>query len=343
LTNNQPTQGIWDCLSSQQVVDFVRLHVAQGKELAEIAEIMCDHCLAPDTSSGAGIGCDNMTVLIVAILHGRTKEEWYSWVTDRVQRGYGYETPSAPPQLYAQSRLLSFRARREAQLARERARQDQDDTGSGSGTGIGGYHGEASKPSSSTVFARVLGSTGGISFHPGSPIMSDSGTLMFTNTEHDDSDDSSETEDPTEEPRPSFIWEHLELSGRLPALDDDAERDESGTASEDDHGQSGDGGAELDSGEHKNLTMSLLDYELELRRWRTLQNRTAADDDGGDADGPANGVEGADTVVEPPKSLPNGDVKMEVDQLKSQLGKDEPSPAVKAEGLLDSSENPVKV
>lgn len=175
--------GIWDCLSSQQVVNFIRYQVSQGKDLVEIGEMMCDHCLAPDTSSGAGIGCDNMTVLIIALLHGRTKEEWAAWITDRVKNEYGYKTPSALPQLYAQSRLMSFKVRREAQEARDRARQEQgggDDMSLGFGSsGLG-------------QFARVLSSTGGISFHPGGAIMGDTGPLMFGN---DDSDEESGEED----------------------------------------------------------------------------------------------------------------------------------------------------
>lgn len=81
---------------------------------------MFDHCLAPDTTSGAGIGCDNMTILIVAITHGRTKEEWYQWVKERIEMNDGYQTPSTVPQLYSQSRLLSYRARKESQEARGR-------------------------------------------------------------------------------------------------------------------------------------------------------------------------------------------------------------------------------
>jgi protein phosphatase PTC2/3 len=43
----------------------------------------------------------------------------------------------------------------------------------------------------------------------------------------------------------------------------------------------------------------------------------------------------------PPKSLPNGDVKP-VEQLKSRPGGDEASPVVKAEGLMDGTEDPTK-
>ena len=81
----------------------MRYHVSTGLDLTEIGEKMCDHCLAPDVDSGI-IGCDNMTVLIVALLQGRTKEEWYTWMKDRVQNKYGYATPSSFPSLYPQSR-----------------------------------------------------------------------------------------------------------------------------------------------------------------------------------------------------------------------------------------------
>ncbi|KAF9783183.1 phosphatase 2C-like domain-containing protein [Thelephora terrestris] len=90
--------GIWDCLTSQQCVDAVRLLISEGKELSEVAEIICELCLAPDTESGAGIGCDNMTMLVVAILHGRTKDDWREWVTQRVKNRVGHPTPETLPQ-----------------------------------------------------------------------------------------------------------------------------------------------------------------------------------------------------------------------------------------------------
>jgi len=193
--------GIWDCLSSQQVVDFVRRKVSEGKDLTEIGEMICDHCLAPDTSSGAGIGCDNMTVLIVAILGGRTKEEWYSWITDRVKQNYGYETPTTPPQIYAQSRLMAFKARREAQEERDRMRAEREESASSSGLmGAGSAFGG---------FARVLGSTGGISFHPGSGI---SGGLMFGDDDSDEDEDSADEAMDTEEGR-SFFSDTLGIGG----------------------------------------------------------------------------------------------------------------------------------
>ncbi|CAL1713092.1 unnamed protein product [Somion occarium] len=116
--------GIWDCLTSQQVVDAVRLLISQGKKLPEICEIICDHCLAPDTNSGSGFGCDNMTILVVALLHGRSEEEWYHWVSERTHSGYGYNTPKELPQLYPAGRLEAFRRRHAAYLANEARRRE---------------------------------------------------------------------------------------------------------------------------------------------------------------------------------------------------------------------------
>ncbi|KAJ0002196.1 hypothetical protein NQD34_001992 [Periophthalmus magnuspinnatus] len=61
--------GIWNVLSSQEVVDFVseRMKPDQSdktRSLSSIVEELLDHCLAPDTS-GDGTGCDNMTCMIV--------------------------------------------------------------------------------------------------------------------------------------------------------------------------------------------------------------------------------------------------------------------------------------
>ncbi|KDR84394.1 hypothetical protein GALMADRAFT_711221 [Galerina marginata CBS 339.88] len=112
--------GIWDCLTSQQVVDYIRYHVSEGKELPEICEMLFEYCLSPVTNDGYTNGCDNMTMIIVAITHGRTKEEWYKWVTERVKSRYGYKTPNRFPALYPESQLASFRTQRIAFEERER-------------------------------------------------------------------------------------------------------------------------------------------------------------------------------------------------------------------------------
>jgi serine/threonine protein phosphatase PrpC len=58
--------GIWDVLSNQEAVDFVRERLLAGKSPREIAEEACDRCLAPDTS-GCGKGCDNMSIIVVVL------------------------------------------------------------------------------------------------------------------------------------------------------------------------------------------------------------------------------------------------------------------------------------
>lgn len=57
--------GIWNFMSSQEVVDFVRPRILDGQtKLSQICEELFDHCLAPNTL-GDGTGCDNMTAVIV--------------------------------------------------------------------------------------------------------------------------------------------------------------------------------------------------------------------------------------------------------------------------------------
>lgn len=266
--------GIWDCLSSQQAVDFVRRQVAEGKELSEICENICEHCLAPDTSSGAGIGCDNMTVLIVAILHGRTKDEWYKWVTERVETNYGYNTPTSPPQLYAQSRLMAFRARREAH-ERNRHSEPDDEVPSF----LGG------------PFARVLAANGGISFLHGNGISSDGSNLMFTRNDDSDDDESGD-----EDSGGSFFTETLGLG----------------------------------SGATKNIKAQLDELEKDIRD--DNDDDTRMDED------VSHSLQGE----APPPPKPNGDASTApVEQLWSQPHGDEPLPVVKAEGLIDSSEDPL--
>ncbi|PUU73402.1 phosphatase 2C-like domain-containing protein [Tuber borchii] len=96
--------GIWDCKSSQAVIEFVRRGIAAKQELHTICENMMDDCLAKwnETDGGAGgAGCDNMTMIVVALLRNMmTKEEWYDLIAKRVADGDG---PCAPPK-YAKFR-----------------------------------------------------------------------------------------------------------------------------------------------------------------------------------------------------------------------------------------------
>ena len=57
--------GIWDCFSNDECVDFVRRRLSKGMLPAEIAKEACDTCLAEDPRKTQGIGGDNMTFLLV--------------------------------------------------------------------------------------------------------------------------------------------------------------------------------------------------------------------------------------------------------------------------------------
>jgi protein phosphatase PTC2/3 len=300
--------GIWDCLSSQQVVDVVRRKVADGTPLGEIAEQICDLCLAPDTTSGAGIGCDNMTIMVVAILNGRTPEEWYSWIGDRVRRNHGYCTPQQLPQIFAQSRILAFQARQKAQ--KEREDRDRQEGRSGSGAGMGGALGVGGL-SALGGFARVLSSTGGISFHPGSGVISDTGSLMFGNYNEEEEDSDEEMDS------------------------DGADADADGQAFFNDSFGTGAGNA----GSTKSLRAQLAELE-DSSEDEEMEEEKIENTDG---KGVKHVPPPTRTETPPPPAPPSGPIGSEpVAQLQTQPGGDAPSPAVKAEGLLDKSEDPLK-
>ncbi len=205
--------GIWDCLNSQHVVDFVRREVAQGKLLGQIGEIIMEHCLAPDTHGAQGIGCDNMTILIVAILNGKTEEEWYAMVKDRVENKSGYNTPDVPPQIYSATRLMSWRTRRANFEALEREEQEQ--TALDRTDPLSGSH-----PTSLDQLTRVITDKfgPGISFRPGSGIKSDAGAPMFQ--------DESDEEGPSDAPIPPILAGRLSQNFVEPETPEDLEQEE---------------------------------------------------------------------------------------------------------------------
>ncbi|KAL8943080.1 MAG: hypothetical protein Q9216_001280 [Gyalolechia sp. 2 TL-2023] len=120
--------GIWDCQSSQAVVEFVRRGIAAKQTLSKICENMMDNCLSPSSETG-GVGCDNMTMVVVALLRGKTRDEWYQEIADRVSRGDG---PCAPPE-FAEMRAPGQRARNRLEDSGDDFDPDLDKQGSGFG------------------------------------------------------------------------------------------------------------------------------------------------------------------------------------------------------------------
>ncbi|KAK7690087.1 hypothetical protein QCA50_006733 [Cerrena zonata] len=278
--------GIWDCLTSQQVVDAIRLLVSQGKKLAEIGEIICDHCLAPDTNSGSGFGCDNMTILIVAILHGKTEEEWYQWVTERTNQSYGYNTPKELPQLYPAGRLEAFRRRHAAFQANEARRKENQEVQNNQ------FQGQGIQP----------------------PIVRFLGALTENGLQNS----------------PMYGF----LSGNSDDMDEDDDDDE----------------------EHEHHDIDLLADSPAGKDEMTERLRKQLDELDSDTEDELEDSEGSEKPVDSeskkelqgeappppsqPDSIPNGVAHQP--QLKSDPGGDAPSDAVRAEGLLDKSEDPLK-
>jgi protein phosphatase 2C family protein 2/3 len=66
--------GIWDVMTNEEVVDFIRCRIAAKMEPPTICEELMTRCLAPDCQMG-GLGCDNMTVVLVCYVNGKPYDE----------------------------------------------------------------------------------------------------------------------------------------------------------------------------------------------------------------------------------------------------------------------------
>lgn len=86
--------GIWDVLSNQEVVDFCRDRIAGGMAPEMICEELLSRCLAPDCQMG-GLGCDNMTALLVCLLGSPQEPISYADLGKKCGRA----RPPTPPSL----------------------------------------------------------------------------------------------------------------------------------------------------------------------------------------------------------------------------------------------------
>ncbi|WP_411023006.1 PP2C family serine/threonine-protein phosphatase, partial [Salmonella sp. s51228] len=67
--------GIWDCMTNQEVLEFVRKRLAKNMEPYVICEELMDACLATEVRPG-GVGCDNMSVIIACLLRESSFKEF---------------------------------------------------------------------------------------------------------------------------------------------------------------------------------------------------------------------------------------------------------------------------
>jgi hypothetical protein len=59
--------GVWDVMTNQDAVDFLRARLQQGASPTDAAAALLDACLASDPKESRGVGCDNMTAIVVVL------------------------------------------------------------------------------------------------------------------------------------------------------------------------------------------------------------------------------------------------------------------------------------
>ena len=69
--------GIWDCLTNQQACDFVQKRLKENPEIkiSKIVEEMLDSIIAKDLYNESGVGCDNMTCIVIVFKKNKENEK----------------------------------------------------------------------------------------------------------------------------------------------------------------------------------------------------------------------------------------------------------------------------
>lgn len=80
-----------DVLTNEDVISFCRERIAAGEYPEQICEALMNRCLAPDCQMG-GLGGDNMTVILVCLLHGKTYEELSARCAEKLLENESKET-----------------------------------------------------------------------------------------------------------------------------------------------------------------------------------------------------------------------------------------------------------
>ncbi len=63
--------GIWDCKTNQEVCDFFedKFKKEPEKKISKCIEELFDEILAPDVYTDTGVGCDNMSCIVIQFKH----------------------------------------------------------------------------------------------------------------------------------------------------------------------------------------------------------------------------------------------------------------------------------
>jgi len=69
--------GIWDCLTNQEACDFVKKRLKDNPEIkiSKIVEEMLDSIVAKDLYNETGVGCDNMTCVVIVFKKNKGNEK----------------------------------------------------------------------------------------------------------------------------------------------------------------------------------------------------------------------------------------------------------------------------
>jgi len=188
---------------------------------------------------------------------------------------------------------------------------------------LGGPGGAVGFGSPGFGITRILGSTGGISFRPGGDILTDSGALMFGDDDTD-SDDSDDMDDPDSRSffSHTFGYRRNYDSNQTDSANESLKKQLAGLEKN---------GESSTSPKPNGKTEGSDDIEVDT------------DQDSLVSEPPTSPPSHKTETPPPPKPLPNVDtIEQNPPQFTTLPGSDEAAPVVKVEGLMDTSEDPLK-
>jgi serine/threonine protein phosphatase PrpC len=65
--------GIWETKSNEEMVEYVYDKLKQNKSLSDVVSELLNDIISPDYTQTAGVGCDNMTCIILKFKDSKLK------------------------------------------------------------------------------------------------------------------------------------------------------------------------------------------------------------------------------------------------------------------------------